>query len=81
MQSNNNIDIFFYNFSRAGHAFTSYTYEPGIALPIMYEWLKNRGVNFQQRKIGALEELKHFDLVVNASGCGARYLVQGKYEY
>ena len=47
----------------------------------MYEWLKNRGVIFEQRKISALEELKHFDLVVNASGCGARYLVQGKYEY
>ena len=68
-------------FTRAGHAFTSYTYEPGIALPIMYKWLKNRGVNFEERKISALEELTHFDLVVNASGCGARYLVQGKYEY
>ena len=47
----------------------------------MYKWLKNRGVNFEERKISDLEELKHFDLVINASGCGARYLVQGgKYE-
>ena len=42
----------------------------------MYKWLKNRGVNFEERKISDLEELKHFDLVINASGCGARYLVQ-----
>ena len=58
-----------------GHAFVSYTYEPGIALPIMYDWLLKNGVIFNTKKLKCLEEVDGYDLVINSSGCGAKYLV------
>jgi len=62
---------------RVGHAFTTYTYEPAIALPIMYDWLKSHDVKMVERKVYNLKELSrgYYDCVINCSGVGARYLV------
>ena len=40
----------------------------------MYDWLLKNGVVFNTRKLKSLEEVDGYDLVINSSGCGAKYL-------
>ena len=63
---------------RVGHSFTSYVYEPAIAIPIMTTWLENQPkVRFVQKRLRNLDELIHeeYDFVINCTGVGARFLV------
>ena len=63
---------------RVGHSFTSYVYEPAIAIPIMTTWLQNQPkVRFVQKRLRNLDELIHeeYDFVINCTGVGARFLV------
>lgn len=64
--------------TRVGHSFLSYVYEPALALPIMYQWLRKQPkVKLTCRRLTSLDELLHegLDLVVNCTGAGAKYLV------
>ena len=66
-------------FLRIGHAFSSYVYEPGIALPILYGWLqKQPKVHLIEKTISKLEQLANegYNAVINCVGVGAKYLVQ-----
>ena len=40
----------------------------------MYDWLLKNGVIFNTKKLKCLEEVDGYDLVINSSGCGAKYL-------
>jgi len=61
------------------HSYLSYTLEPSVALPLMYTWLRERGVTVETRKLETLEELEaEADLVVNCCGLGAADLVNDK---
>ena len=40
----------------------------------MYDWLLKNGVIFNTKKLKSLEEVDGYDLVINSSGCGAKYL-------
>jgi glycine/D-amino acid oxidase-like deaminating enzyme len=63
--------------NRAGHSFLSYVYEPGLALPVFYEWLQQQpGVRLVERKLAKVDEVMHsYQLVVNCTGVGAKYFV------
>ena len=47
-----------------------------MVLPILYKWLQARGVVFTKKHLESLDDLSdEYDLIVNCSGVGARWLV------
>ena len=61
---------------RCGHAFSSYVYEPAIALPVFYDWLQKNGCTLVEKTIRKLDQLKGYSAVINCTGVGAKYLVE-----
>ena len=63
---------------KSGISFTSYTMEPKLALPILYNILKTgHNVKFIEKSLETIDELKgNYDLVINCTGLGSRTLVQ-----
>ena len=64
------VDLF-----RVGHSFSSYVYEPAIAIPIMTKWLENQPkVEFIQKRLRSLDELvnEDYDFVINCTGVGGQ---------
>ena len=67
-------------FSR-GRAFTSFTLEPRIFLPLMYKILQSKGVRMVKQALenAILEDDKlwdEFDVIVNCTGAAARYCLR-----
>ena len=59
-----------------GHAYSSFTLEPSMVLPVLYQWLLLHGVHIEKRKLSSLDELQmECDIVVNCSGLGSYHLV------
>ena len=65
-----------FSFLRCGHAFSSYVYEPAIALPVFYDWLQKNGCTLVEKTIRKLNQLEGYTAVINCTGVGAKYLVE-----
>lgn len=59
-----------------GTFFTTLLIECGLYLPWAYQQFQNNGGKIIERKVNSFQELtsENFDVVVNCTGLGARYL-------
>ena len=60
--------------NRVGETFTTFTFDPSVAMPTLYRLLQNRRVKLVKKRVMDLEELSGYDYIFNCSGIGAARL-------